>query len=57
MDPFLCGCWADGQLTMVQQGVRLGMPSIQIEMPLKMRKELNYNKRLLENFADSIIAI
>jgi len=57
MDPFLCGCWADGQQTMVQQGVKLGIPSLQIEMPLKMRKELVSNKRLIENLAESLVNI
>jgi len=41
-------------MTMVQQTVQLGLPSIQFEMPLKMRKELTQNKRLLDNFADAI---
>lgn len=57
MDPFLCGCWADGQQTMVQQGVKLGIPSLQIEMPLKMRKELVGNRRLIENLAESLVNI
>jgi len=57
MDPYLCGCWVDGQMTMVQQTAQLGLPSIQFEIPLKMRKELTQNKRLLDNFADSIYNI
>lgn len=41
-------------MTMVQQSVKMGLPSVQLEIPLKMRKELTTNKRLLDNLADSI---
>jgi hypothetical protein len=51
----LQGAWTKGSmLTMSQQGVMLGIPSFQMEIPAEVRKKLSKDKNLLENFASRI---
>lgn len=53
--PVLTGMRADGRLTMSQQGVALGLTSVQFELSLRLRRALKEDPVALRGFAQAII--
>jgi len=54
--PALQGRGRDGRMTLTQQSSQKGMQSVQIELSLSLRKELNRNRNLRAKFANAIKA-
>jgi len=54
--PALQGRWSNGRLTLTQQSVSKGMTSVQLELSLSLRKELNKNRDLRRRFGAAIKA-
>jgi len=53
-NPVLTGMRTDGRMTMSQQGVALGMTSVQIELSLRLRRALKEDPTALRAFALAI---
>lgn len=49
-DPYLHGYWGGGIHTMTEQAIILGIPSIQLEIPLLVRKKLFKDENLRKKF-------
>ena len=57
-DPYLNGDWGDLDLaTMTEQAIMLGIPSVQLEIPLKMRQTLFKDEKLSKQFLNVIIKV
>jgi len=52
--PQLQGRWGNGRMTLTQQSVAEGMLSVQLELSLSLRKELNRNRELRQDFARAL---
>lgn len=52
--PQLQGRWGNGRMTLTQQSVANGMLGMQLELSMRLRKELNKNKKLRQEFAAGI---
>lgn len=53
-DPVLTGMRADGRMTLSQQGVALGLISVQIELSLRLRRALKEDAEALASFTLAI---
>lgn len=49
-DPYLSGNWGGELMTMTEQAVLMGIPSFQLEIPLKMRAQLFKDEKLSKAF-------
>ena len=49
-EPYLNGNWGSEIRTMTEQAIELGVPSIQLEIPLKMRETIYKDSTLLKAF-------
>ncbi len=54
-DPYLNGNWGGELRTMTEQAIMMGIPSIQLEIPLKMRAQLFKDSQLSKDFLSVII--
>jgi hypothetical protein len=54
-DPILRGARDDGRMTLSQQGVRLGLASVQLELSLRLRLVLKDDPEMTEGFARAVV--
>ena len=55
LNPILDGCWLEEEVnTMAMQSVKLGLPGVQLELPLTMRKAFTQDANLLHKLAELI---
>ena len=53
-DPVLTGMRADSRMTISQQGVELGLTSVQVELSLRLRRSLKEDPAALRGFTRAI---
>lgn len=56
-DPYLNGNWGGELRTMTEQAIELGVPSFQLEIPLKMRNALYKDEALSKAFFGVILDV
>ena len=54
-NPILRGARDDGRMTLSQQGVRLGLASVQLELSLRLRLVLKDDPEMTEGFARAVV--
>lgn len=58
MKPILHGYWGDGWAhTMQHQSTLLGIPSMQLEIPMSVRSKLNKEKNFRSKFSNALVNI
>lgn len=54
-DPYLNGLWGGNIATMNEQAVKLGIPSVQLEIPRKMRNLLDKDDKFKQGFLEVLV--